>query len=168
MRKNINVIKDLNGNQIVVINDIRFRGKRNIDWKEVEQYLRQYIGEVFKIAKSEEIIYIGSDLPDEYTGSKYTAQLNGMQAKAKANAAQGIPEMIEIASNKRFKKNMEKKHGMNAKFGWYRYDSRFAIPVFDNDGEVLRYNVSRAFKNRFAIGAAFVHTCCASTDMQCI
>lgn len=141
MRKNINVIKDLNGNQIVVINDIRFRGKRNIDWKEVEQYLRQYIGEFFKIAKSKEIIYIGSDLPDEYTGSKYTAQLNGMRAKAKANAVQGIPEMIEIASDKRFKKNMEKKHGMNAKYGWYRYDSRFALPVFDDDGEILRYNV---------------------------
>ena len=29
----------------------------------------------------------------------------------------------------------------NARFGWYRYDSRFALPIFDDDGEVLRYNV---------------------------
>ena len=31
--------------------------------------------------------------------------------------------------------------GTNARFGWYRYDSRFALPIFDDDGEVLRYNV---------------------------
>ena len=37
MERNISVIKDVNGNQIVVINDIRFKGKRNIDWDEVEE-----------------------------------------------------------------------------------------------------------------------------------
>ncbi len=46
---------------------------------------------------NKEIIYIGNDLPDEYTGSNYTAKLKGALAKAKANAAQGIPEMIEIS-----------------------------------------------------------------------
>ena len=34
-----------------------------------------------------------------------------------------------------------KKHDKNARFGWYQYDSRFALPIFDDDGEVLRYNV---------------------------
>ena len=28
--------------------------------------------------------------------------------------------------------------------GWYRYDSRFAIPVFDENNDVLRYNVFHA------------------------
>ena len=107
MERNISVIKDVNGNQIVIVNDIRFKGKRNIDWDEVEQYLKQYIGEFMEIAASKEIIYIGSDLPDEYSGSKYTAKLKGALAKAKANAAQGIPEMIEIAGNRRFKENLE-------------------------------------------------------------
>ena len=65
-------------------------------------------------------------------------------AKAKANAAQGIPEMIEIAHNRRFQKNLEKKHDKNAKYGWYRYDSGFAIPVFDENNDVLRYNVFHA------------------------
>ena len=69
------------------------------------------------------------------------AKLKGALAKAKANAAQGIPEMIEISGNKRFRENLAKKHDKNARFGWYRYDSRFALPVFDDDGEVLRYNV---------------------------
>ncbi len=31
MERNISVIKDVNGNQIVVINDIRFKGRQNID-----------------------------------------------------------------------------------------------------------------------------------------
>ncbi len=144
MERNISVIKDVNGNQIVIVNDIRFKGKRNIDWDEVEQYLRQYVGEFIEIAESKEIIYIGSDLPDEYSGSNYTAKLKGTLAKAKANAAQGIPEMIEIAQNKRFRENLERKHDKNAKYGWYRYDSRFAIPVFDENNDVLRYNIFHA------------------------
>ena len=45
MERNISVIKDVDGNSIVMINDIRFKGKRKIDWDDVEQYLRQYIGE---------------------------------------------------------------------------------------------------------------------------
>lgn len=108
MKRNISVVKDVNGNQIVVINDIRFKGRQNINWDEVEKYLKQYVGEFIEIAESKEIIYIGSDLPDEYTGSNYTAKLKGTLAKAKANAAQGIPEMIEIAENRRFRENLAK------------------------------------------------------------
>lgn len=141
MERNIDIIKDVNGNQIVIVNDILFKGRQNIAWNEVEQYLKQYVGEFIEIAESKEIVYIGNDLPDEYTGSNYTAKLKGTLAKAKANAAQGIPEIIEIAENKRFKENLAQKHNKNAKFGWYRYDSRFAIPIFDDYGEVLRYNV---------------------------
>lgn len=127
-----------------MIDAIRFKGKRNIDWNEVEQYLKQYVGAFIEIAESKEIIYIGSDLPDEYTGSNYTAKLKGALAKAKANAAQGIPELIEIAQNRRFRENLEQKHQKNAKFGWYRYDTRFAVPVFDENNDVLRYNVFHA------------------------
>ena len=51
MERNISVIKDVKGNQIVIVNDIRFKGKRNIDWDEVEQYLKQYVGEFIEIAR---------------------------------------------------------------------------------------------------------------------
>ena len=44
MERNISVVKDVNGNQIVVINDIQFKGRQNINWDEVEQYLKQYVG----------------------------------------------------------------------------------------------------------------------------
>ena len=55
-----------------------------------------------------------------------------------------IKEMIEIATNKTFAENYAKKHNTNAKFGWYRYDTRFAIPVYDNADELVRYNVFRS------------------------
>ena len=110
MDRNVNVIQDLNGHSIVIINDILFKGKRSINWKDVEAYLRQYVGEFYEIAATEYIIYIGNDLPDEYAGSKYTRSLKGASAKAKANAAQGIPELIEIATGKHFKENDADKH----------------------------------------------------------
>lgn len=87
---------------------------------------------------------IVDDLPSEYSGSKYTHSIKGTNAKAKANAVQGIPEMIEIAVGKHFRENKESKHWRNAMYGWYRYDSRFAIPVYRDDEEVERYNIFHA------------------------
>lgn len=143
-KRNISVIKDADGNKIVMINDIIFKGKRRVDWKDVREYLKKYVGDVYQIADTEDIIFIGSDLPSEYTGSKYTMSLKGGRAKAKANAAQGIPELIEIAVGKYFRKNHSKKHISNAANGWYRYDSRFALPIYDDKGEVERYNIYHA------------------------
>ena len=137
----MNVITDLDGNKIVVVNDIIFKGKRNVNWKDVEEYLKQYVGEFYEIADTKEIIYIGSDLPDEYANSNYTHCLKGASAKAKANAAQGLPEMIEIATGKQFEENRKEKHNKDAQYGWYRYESRVALPVFGENGEVERYNV---------------------------
>ena len=83
-------------------------------------------------------------MPNEYAGSIYTKKLKGANAKAKANAVQGLPEMIEIASNGVFEENRKDKHGRDAKNGWYRYDSRFALPVYDDKCELERYNVFHA------------------------
>jgi hypothetical protein len=144
LERNVRVIKDIDGNNIVMINDIRFKGKRQVDWNDVKTYLEQYVGEFYEIADTKDIVYIGKDLPDEYTGSKYTHRLQGANAKAKANATQGIPELLEIATGKHFKKNNADKHKRNAKNGWYRYDSRFALPIYDDHDEVERYNVYHA------------------------
>lgn len=140
---NIDIIRDADGNKIVMINDIRFKGKRRIDWEDVEAYLRQYIGDFYEIVESADMVYIGSDFADEFSGSKDSARLKGTLAKAKANAAQGIPQLIETASGKRYKDNLAGKHAHDAKYGWYRYDSRFALPVYGSDGEVERYNIFR-------------------------
>ena len=143
-KREVSVIQDVDGNNIVVINDIRFKGKRSIDWKEVRVYLKEFVGEFYTIAATGDAIYIGADLPNEYSGSQYTHSIKGANAKAKANAAQGIPELIEIAVGKHFRENKEDKHWRNAKYGWYRYDSRFALPVYGKDGELERYNVFHA------------------------
>ena len=140
-KRNVSVIQDIDGNNIVVINDIRFKGKRSVEWNDVEKYLRQYVGDFYQIARTEDIIYIGTDLPDEYVGSKYTRHIKGTVAKAKANAAQAIPEMIEIATSKTYEDNKKNKHSRHAKNGWYRYDTRFALPVYDENGDLNRYNV---------------------------
>ena len=133
-QRNVSIIQDIDGNNIVVINDIRFKGKRSINWREVRAYLKEYVGDFYMVAST------GADLPNEYSGSKYTHSLKGTNAKAKANATQGIPEMIEIALGKYYRENKESKHWRNARYGWYRYNSRFALPVYKDD-EIERYNI---------------------------
>ena len=143
-QRNVSVIQDIDGNNIVVINDIRFKGKRSIDWKEVRAYLKKYVGDFYKVASTGDVIYIGSDLPSEYSGSVYTKRLNGAVAKAKANATQGIPEMIEISTGRYFRENNKGKHNWSARNGWYRYDTYFALPVYGDNEDIERYNVFHA------------------------
>ncbi len=141
MRRNVSVVHDVDGHPIVIINDVIFKSRRAIEWKSVRNYLKQYIGDAISMASSSDVVYIGADLPKEFTGSKYTMSLKGTAAKAEANASQGIPELIETASNKSFQENREKKHRGDSKNRWYRCDSRFAIPVYDEKGELERYNI---------------------------
>lgn len=141
--RNINIIVDADGNRLVLINDIVFKGKRNVNWDEVKTYLEQYVGDYYEIEETSEKVYIGNKLPDEYTGSESKKILLGANAKAKANAATAIPELIQIAKNPSYQENKKEKHDKDAKHGWYRYDVRFAIPVYENDA-LIRYNVFRA------------------------
>lgn len=48
--------------------------------------------------------------------------------------------MIEIATGKYFRENREDKHKRDAKNGWYRYDIRFALPVYE-ENILVRFNV---------------------------
>ena len=144
MDRKVNVIEDLDGKKTVFIHDIIFKGKRSVDWDDVEKYLKQYVGEFYTIEDSNDVVYIGADLPDEYAGSVYTRNLKGAVAKAKANASQGLPELLKIADGRRYHENQNEKHRWNAYYGWYRYDSRFALPVYGSDGNIERYNVFHA------------------------
>ena len=80
--RNVSVIKDVDGNNIVMINDIIFKGRQAINWEDVEKYLMQYVGEFYTIADNDEVVYIGTDLPDEYTHSEYTNILKGADRKS--------------------------------------------------------------------------------------
>lgn len=87
-------------------------------------------------------MFVSSSFPDEYVSSKSRLALKGAVSKAKANAVQGIPELIRIATNKEYSENTKQKHVKDAQYGWYRYDVRFALPVYDDkSNEICRYNI---------------------------
>lgn len=86
-------------------------------------------------------VYIGKDLPGEYRGSEYT---KGMEAKlrlVKMQAATNLDEMLLLAENGEWRKNIKKKHKVDAKNGWYRYSTQFAVPVLDIKKSVDHYTV---------------------------
>lgn len=142
--QDILITKDMNEKRLVVIPHVLFKGKRNVPWKEVEKYLIRYVGKIFEVAETEDFICIDKIFSDEYTGSVYTRKLKGALPKVKANMSQGIPQMIEIATEKRWKEDFENKHKKKAGNGWFRYSTRFALPVMNEKGDILDYNVYQA------------------------
>ena len=142
-KKKAEIIYDEEGHKIVRIHDLRFKGRKNVEWDMVEQYLKEYIGECAEIIETSELVYIGADFPDEYAHSKDTHVLRGLNAYAKANAVPAIRDMIQIATNKTYSENYAEKHKNNARNGWYRYDTRFALPKYGDDNELIGYNIFR-------------------------
>ena len=142
----IHIIQDENNKSIVLINDIRFKSRRNIDWNEIEEYLKEYIGNTYEILETCEKIYIGNDFPDEFCHSKDKIRLKGANEKAKANMISAIEELIYIAAD--HSKDKIRLKGANekakAKKGWYRYDTRFGIPKYDENGELEGYHIYSA------------------------
>ncbi len=59
---NINVIFDEHGRAIVIIHDVRFHGRQNIDWEDVERYLRGYINTNYEVLESADMVFIGTDM----------------------------------------------------------------------------------------------------------
>ena len=141
MSNNITIITDAIGKKIVLINDLRFKGKTKEEWNEIEIFLKEYIGKYYEISETAEKIYIGKDFPDEFVYGKDKTVLKGPNLKAKANASLAIGELIQIADNKSFSSDYGNKHGKKSKYGWYRYDTRLALPVYNDSGEVQRYNI---------------------------
>lgn len=113
----INIIRDADGKSLVIVNDIRFKGRRGIHWKEVECFLKEYVGKCYEILETSERVYIGNDFPNEYCHSKDTKSLKGTNAKAKANASQIIEGLVQIATGKSISQDYAQKHGNKAKNG---------------------------------------------------
>lgn len=143
-KNNLVIAQDADGNKFVIIPQIIFKGKRSISWDQVEKYLMQYIGKIFEISETKDFVAIDKAFIDEYTGSVYTRKLVGALPKVKANISQGIPELIEIATDRRWKEDFENKHKKKAENGWYRYNTRFAMPITNGKGEIIEYNMYQA------------------------
>jgi len=133
-------VKTVNGKKIAWIENSGLTNKELNNYKTVASYIAGHIGEVYTIIESGQRVYLGEDLPGEYTQSKYTSYLierDRPLLRAKNKAVDGFGDMIEIATNRRWEKT---KHpdSKDAKYGMYRYDSEFAFPVKGNRGETQR------------------------------
>ena len=143
MQQELKHFIDAEGHNVVIVNDIVFKGRRGINWQEVQDYLKRYIGNNYLVLETSDMVYIGSDFPEEVKGSEDTRRTKGGNAKAKANASTVIPYLLKSASNKRWQENFKEKHGVDAKYGWYRFTSRFALPCYGEDSELTGYNIYR-------------------------
>lgn len=121
-QRRVEVITDLDGKRIVVIHDVIFKNRQNIEWDAVKDYLYRFAGKDSTIELYSDKVYIGPEFPEEYTESRYTRSLKGTLAKAKANAAQGIPELIRIATGKKHQPNHKKIVNHAANGNKYLYD----------------------------------------------
>ena len=112
----------------------------------IANYIAEHIGEVYTIIESGQKVYIGENLPEEYTQSKYTQAVlkkNPNIIKVKNRASKNLGEMIEIADNRRWEKTRHEE-SKDAKYGMYRYDTRFGFPVLDTRGNAVRANIFSA------------------------
>ena len=51
LERNVEIVTDSEKKKIVRIHDIRFQGKRSIDWRQVREYLKNYVGTAYEIAE---------------------------------------------------------------------------------------------------------------------
>ena len=130
--------KDTKGNNVVVIDESVINANTPNIRKAIADEIKTHIGEYYRIAESGYKIYLGKDLPGEYTRSKSAASLEKKLYIDKGKATANIDELIEIATNRSWVANRKEKHNKDAKYGWYKYDTRFAIPVI-KDGKIERY-----------------------------
>ena len=42
----------------VFIHDIIFKGKKSVNWDDVEKYLKQYVGDIYTIDDSNDTVYM--------------------------------------------------------------------------------------------------------------
>ena len=63
MNNNISIITDPDGKKLVLINDVKFKSRRTLNWTTVEEVLKEYIGKYFEIQETAERVYIGPDFP---------------------------------------------------------------------------------------------------------
>lgn len=143
--------REIDGQPIAWIENSGLSSKDLRNYKKVAEYIGQHIGEVYTIIESGQRVYIGEDLPREYTQSEYTKRLlkqNPSTLNAKKRAVDALGDMIEIASGRRWERTKHT-HSKDAKYGMYRYNSRFAFAAKDAAGgvNVHAYDVELLIRN---------------------
>ncbi len=145
-------LRTVNDKKVVWVEGADLSAKELRSYSAIAAYIRKHIGEVYTIIESGQKVYLGKELPNEYTQSKYTTYLKNNDQKtlrAKNMAASSFGEMIEIAENRRWEKTKHP-NSKDAKYGIYRYDTCFAFPVKNADGalhEIRAYDAELIIRN---------------------
>ena len=142
-------IKQVNGKEVVWIENSLLTNKELNNHRAVAEFIAQHIGEVYTIIESGQKVYLGEDLPGEYTHSNYTDSIRRRAPsllKAKNKAASDLGLLIETATNRRWEKT---KHtdSKDAKYGMYRYDVSFAFQSKGNEPKIHAYDAELLIRN---------------------
>ncbi len=133
MSKNFEIVRNNDGtfNRVRILEDIFENTKddsKSIK-KIIKEYLEMHIGEYSTIKESNQIVYLGKDLPNEYAYSVYSKGLSTPMLLAKGRLASNLKEVITYASNRKWNKNKKEKHLEDAKYGFYQYKIRFSFYI---------------------------------------
>lgn len=134
------MIRNVGGETMTVIdteNDTR-------DFKAAEAYLKTLVDAdhpFSTILADAQPVYVGKDLPGEYKSSEYTKTMKPALRKIKMQAATNLDEMLLLAENGEWRENVKPKHSKDAQNGWYRYDTKFAVPILNAKKAIDHYTV---------------------------
>lgn len=131
-------------NRIRINNDIFKNTDNKSISKVIKEYLEDYIGDVYTIIESGQKVYLGKDLPKEYAYSKSFRSLPTSKKLAKGRAASNLKEIIENSANRKWEPNKKEKHNIDAKYGFYKYDTIFS---FDYNNKEKIYNATILIRN---------------------
>ena len=144
--KRFSLKRTSNGRKYVMVENTMTNAQLN-DPQAIADYIAQHIGEVYTIIESGQRVYIGDDLPAEYTRSRYTQSIiKSQKSKAKNKAVSNLGEMIEIATNRRWEQTKHA-HNKDAAYGMYRYDTTFAFPVQGTQQAYKAYDAELVIRN---------------------
>ncbi len=145
-------LKKVNGKTVAWIKSNPLTNKQIENPEEVAKYVAQNINDIYAIIEDGVKVYIGEDLPNEYTMSEYSQAIRSEKSgkwKAKVKAAAGLDLLIEAATGRKWKKTKQPQN-KDAKYGMYRYNSTFAFPIKDREGNVTNiraYDVELLIRN---------------------
>lgn len=134
------MIRSIDGETMTVIdteNDTR-------DFNAAEAYLKTLVDAdhpFSTILADAQPVYVGKDLPGEYRSSEYSKNLRKSIREVKMQAATNLDEMLLLAENGEWRENVKSRHAEDAKNGWYRYDTQFAVPILNAKKDIDHYTV---------------------------
>ncbi len=110
----------------------------------IKEYLENHIGDVYTIIESGQKVYLGEDLPGEYAYSKSAQSLPTTKKLAKGRAVTNLKEIVENSTNRKWEPYKHESHKVNAKYGFYKYDTTFS---FNHNGQEKVYTGTVLIRN---------------------